>query len=81
MATATPTRIYRVDHKDGSKPPRYVRTTVPSRAKAHVADDTLSVRVATHDDVADDLVANGRKVEDPAEEAQLPLPEGGGHAE
>lgn len=57
----TPTRVYRVENKLGSKP-RLVRATSQSRALHFASDSDFTVRVATQEDL-ETLLGDGVKVE------------------
>lgn len=63
------TRIYVVSPKAGGGKPRLVRAGHPSHALRHVADDSYTVTVASHDDL-ERLLPAGVAVERIAHEQQ-----------
>lgn len=65
-------RIYIIKPKDGDAKARLVRATHPSTALQHIAKDTLTVKVASQNDLEAAFLA-GIKVEKlGAEQTELP---------
>ena len=68
MTTKPNTRIYAVAPNQAGEPLRLVRAIHAAQALRHVASDTLTVRVASQDDLIS-AIAAGAKVEEPRAEA------------
>ena len=62
-----PQRIYAVTPKNGNGTTRLVKATTQATARSHVAKDTLSVQVASQDQLVESVAA-GVKVEQAGEE-------------
>lgn len=66
---STPQRTYRVARRDGTGPERLIKSPNGAQALRHVAADTLTVSVASQDDL-ERLLPAGVKVEKSGDAAQ-----------